>query len=125
MASPPHLQGLAQAGGAALAYEARAKSRRRSVTLAGRRGLGRPKRGDELVGTGEVEVFAGELRRQDFDHRLVLKPDLDNMERPTVADKAFPALAARYLLDRVAIGRDTVEEIARREGWKCFVCDRG
>jgi len=25
----------------------------------------------------------------------------------------------------VATDRDTVEEIARREGWKCFVCDRG
>src|SRR5271169_4414786 len=32
----------------------------------------------DLIGTGKRQIFASELGRQDFDHRLVLDPDLDH-----------------------------------------------
>src|SRR6185312_8700904 len=41
--------------------------------------------GCDRVGAGPGQVFGGEVRRQDLDHRIVLDPDLDHVERPAVA----------------------------------------
>src|SRR5215472_7455284 len=58
----------------------------------------------DLAGIGEGEVFGGVVGRQYLDHRLVLDPHLDHMERTAIAAEALPAFPARDLFDRLAIG---------------------
>ena len=78
---------------------------------------GRTRRGfhrlEDLVGAGEGEVFGRELGRQDFDHRLVLDPDFDHVERAAVAAEALPALAARDRFDRGRFGGNAEREMGR------------
>src|SRR6266567_3553915 len=70
-------------------------------------------RRENLVGPSEGEVFRRVIGRQDLDHRLVLDPDFDDVERAAVADKAFPTGAGSDLLDLLPIGRDAEGEMGR------------
>src|SRR5262249_35289499 len=67
----------------------------------------------DLVGTREGEVFGREFGRQDLDHRLVLEPDFDDMERPAIAAEAVPALAPRDRFDLVGGGGDAERKMRR------------
>jgi hypothetical protein len=67
----------------------------------------------DLVGAGKRQIFAREFGWQDLDHRLVLDPDLDHMERAAVAAKALPAFARRNGLDLVRVAGDAEREMGR------------
>ena len=83
-----------------------------ALVATGRRRRGRH-RGHDLIGAGEGEIFGRVIGRQDLDHRLVLDPNLDDMKRAAVADKAFPAGTGRDLLDLLRIGRNAEGKMGR------------
>src|SRR5712691_11774570 len=70
-------------------------------------------RDENLVGPGEGEVFRRVIRWQDLDPRLVLDPNLDDVKRAAVADKAFPAGAGSYLRDLLRLGRNAEGKMGR------------
>src|SRR5271169_3191490 len=65
------------------------------------------------VGTGPGEIFGRVFGRQDLDHRLVLDPYFDHMERAAVAAVALPAFTARNRLDGVSFRGDAEREMGR------------
>src|SRR5262249_22446333 len=62
--------------------------------------------GCDRVGAGPSEVFGREVRRQDLDHRIVLDPDLDHVERPAIAGHTMPAGTLGDLFHFARVGRD-------------------
>ncbi len=83
--------------------------------LARMRGRGRGHRRHDRVRAGEGEIFGGVFGRQDLDHRMVLDPHLDDVERAAAAVMALPALAVRDRLDRGGVGGDAEREMDRAE----------
>src|SRR5882672_4372871 len=81
-----------------------------SGLTASRYGCGQHRRQD-LVRPGEGKIFTGKIRRQDLDHRLVLDPDLHDVEGAAVAPEAFPAGALGNLFNRLCVGRDAEREV--------------
>src|SRR4051812_17464665 len=82
------------------------RRRRSEFSVAAGSGLRRDHPREDLVRAGKGEIFGGEIRRKDLDHRLVFDPDLDHMKRSAVADKTLPPGLAGDRLDTSAIGRD-------------------
>src|SRR5690242_20429797 len=109
----------------ALAQEmpVRRRQSERSVTAGG--GLRRFRSREDLVRAGEGEVFGGEIRREDFDHRLVLDPDLDHVKRAAVTDKTLPSGLTGDRLDTGAIGRNAEREMRRAVAAMLRLLDEG
>ena len=67
-----------------------------------------------LSGAGEGEVFGGKFGRQDFDHRLVLQPDFDHVERAAVVAQRCPGSSASDRLPALnSVTDDECERLLR------------
>src|SRR5580704_8580574 len=88
---------------------------RASADVAGARAGRLGHTGCEGVRAGPGQVFRREVRRQDLDHRIVLDPDLDHVERSAITGHTIPAGALCDLLHSGRVGRDAEREVRGTE----------